>query len=43
MLERIVMDRPDDPVAVFEEVSHFVKNNKFDAPADKTVDNLKEL
>lgn len=37
------MDRPEDPVAVFEEISHFVKNNKFDAPQDKTVDNLKEL
>jgi hypothetical protein len=30
-------------VAVFEEISHFVKNNKFDAPADKTESNLKEL
>jgi len=38
-----VIDRPDDPVAVFEEISHFVKNNKFDAPQDKTEANLKEL
>lgn len=30
-------------MAVFEEISHFVKNNKFDAPADKTESNLKEL